>query len=204
MPMGTAVAAARRSAFGATLAEGEPSSRWPPQAICHPPRSQIRRRHARLSVLLLRAAPTCTGWISAVGIGAIRGGATLPEKLAAGATRDGSCETGMPWCTSKICDFLKSVTVGSLKPLPGSIGRPLGTELCCEPIIALTTCDRRVGRRAHVTVQRCAQCAVQPQRSERAAAFSFTRSAGSASQVSVLWARAPMISPQHLQQAACG
>jgi hypothetical protein len=71
--------------------------------------------------------------MSAVGIGGIFGASTVP--VAGGAEAVGSCETGMPWCTSNTCDFLKSVRVGSLKPLPGSSGRPLGTTESCDPTV---------------------------------------------------------------------
>ena len=75
----------------------------------------------------------CTGVMSAVGIGGITG-ASIAE-VGGGATTVGSCAIEMPWWTSKMCDFLKSLSVGSLKPLPGSSGRPFGTVESWEPIM---------------------------------------------------------------------
>ena len=94
-------------------------------------KKQLKRR-------TLRSKATHAGWTGVMSAdGTTGGGGGSSVDVGGGATAVGSCETGMPWCTSKTCDFLKSETVGSLKPLPGSMGRPLGTVESCEPIVAM-------------------------------------------------------------------
>ena len=127
-------------------------------------KKQLKRR-------TLRSKATHAGWtgvISADGIGGIVGGSTAD--VIGGATTVGSCVIEMPWCTSKMWDFLKSETTGFLKPLPGSMGSPLGTDESCEPTAPLMSavehsCAR--ARWAHTTSQAMRSELVGSGRAER-------------------------------------